>query len=240
MGLERSLKEYELNYRSGGKYYADRRFVVEVAGSLSGASLEEGDTLPEDATYRIITSGIVRDKKTGLARFIDVTAEKQVASRTELTQFLREEEEGGLFYLHCLFQIPLGAGLTGQALNEHDVMPGHTTYRIIQSRITVGGNSALANMVEALGQLDTASRAHMGAFDEEENRGGLTLYHRRYWVPMDTSLATNSLEEGDVLPAGVGEPSNAEIIHSQLVRGPRGSYAVIAVVTARKFGTWAD
>jgi len=150
MGLERSLKEYELNYRSGGKYYADRRFVVEVAGSLSGASLEEGDTLPEDATYRIITSGIVRDKKTGLARFIDVTAEKQVTSRTLLSQFSTEEQQGNATLYHRTYQIALASSLATNSLENGDALPADATAEIIQSAITVGGKSQLANMVHVV------------------------------------------------------------------------------------------
>ena len=147
MGLERSLPAYELNYRAGGKSYMDRRFVLEMAGSLSGTNLEEGDTLPEDATYRIITAKIVREAKTGLARFIDVTAEKQTTSRTLLTQFSREEQRGGVILYHRTYQIALASSLSTNSLEEGDGLPADATAEIVQSAITVGGKSNLANMV---------------------------------------------------------------------------------------------
>ena len=149
MGLERSLKAYELNYRSGGKSYYDRRFALEMAGSLSGTNLEEGDTLPEDATYRIITASIVRDKKTGLARYIDVVAEKQVTSRALLTQFSTEEQHGAVILYHRTYQIALASSLATNSLEAGDALPADATAEIIQSAITVGGKSALANMVHA-------------------------------------------------------------------------------------------
>lgn len=148
MALERSLKAYEVNYRSGGKYYRDRRFEVRMAGSLSDANLEEGDTLPEDGTYRIITAHIIRDKKTGLARFIDVTAEKQVTSVTLLSQFSREEQRGGTILYHRTYQIALASSLSANSLEEGDGLPADATAEIIHSAIVTGGKSMLANMVQ--------------------------------------------------------------------------------------------
>lgn len=150
MALERSLKAHELNYRSGGKYYADRRFQARLGGSLSDANLEEGDTLPEDATYRIITSKIVREPKTGLARYIDLTAEKQVTSRTLLGQFSREEQQGDATLYHRTYQIALASTLATNSLEAGDGLPADATAEIIRSAIVTGGQSNLANMVQVV------------------------------------------------------------------------------------------
>jgi len=148
MGLERSLKPYERNYRSGGKLYMDRRFVLEMAGSLSGTNLEEGDTLPEDATYRIISAKIVREPKTGLARYIDVTAEKQVTAITLLSQFSREEQRGDVTILHRTYQIALASTLATNGIENGDALPDDANAEIIHSAHAVGGKSMLANMAQ--------------------------------------------------------------------------------------------
>ena len=148
MGLERSLKPYEVNYRAGGKFYMDRRFALEVAGSLSGTNLEEGDTLPEDGQYRIISAKIIREPKTGLARYIDVTAEYQVTALTLLSQFNREEQRGDVTLYHRTYQAKLGRTLAQDFLENGDALPADATAEIIHSAVTVGGKSNLANMVQ--------------------------------------------------------------------------------------------
>lgn len=148
MAIVRSIPAYEHNYRAGGKSYADRRFEARMGGSLSGVDLEEGDTLPEASTYRIISSSIVREKKTGLAKFIDVTAEKQVTSITLLSQFSTEEQQGNVTLYHRTYQIALASSLATNSLENGDGLPADSTAEIIHSAITVGGKSALANMVQ--------------------------------------------------------------------------------------------
>jgi len=215
----------------------DRRFELRMGGSLSDASLEEGDAIPGEATYRIVTSNIIREPKTGLARFVDIVAEKQVTSRTLLSQFSTERQSGGGTILYDrTYQIALASSLATNSLEAGDTLPADATAEIIVANITVGGKSALTNMVQVTAEKQVASRTLLTDRNREEQRGDVTLLHRTYQIVAGSSLSTNSIENGDPLPGDAA----AEITAAAAILSPASGLSNLAQVTARKYGTWAD
>lgn len=69
-------KEFDREEQRGCEIVLHRTYCITVASPLADVDLEEGDTLPDDATARIISSRIVIDKKSGMAELAEVTAHK--------------------------------------------------------------------------------------------------------------------------------------------------------------------
>ena len=73
------IKEFDREEEQNFTYIVWRRYRVGSTETLSGVSLEEGDTLPDDATYLIMESRVVEDMdetKHNTAKVIEVRAEK--------------------------------------------------------------------------------------------------------------------------------------------------------------------
>ena len=64
---------YRKEWQSGHTNFMQRAYIAGQDSTLSGMSLKQGDVLPDDATYYIVSSEIKQDKDGG-SRFAVVTA----------------------------------------------------------------------------------------------------------------------------------------------------------------------